>query len=125
MQPVQLVIAVALLIMILIMMWQTFLLRHGLLGILFREFLTNFLVAFVVTSTTPHHLGLSIAERIIRLIYIIPPTSLSELELWNRSEYLALYYLRYLLYPLFYGALIDLVVRLARPEYYKANKWLK
>jgi len=51
MQPVQLVVAIGLLIMVLIMMWQTFLLRHGLLGILFREFLTNFLVAFVVTGT--------------------------------------------------------------------------
>lgn len=51
MKPVQLVIAIALLIMILIMMWQTFLLRHGLLGILFREFLANFLVAFVVTGS--------------------------------------------------------------------------
>jgi hypothetical protein len=49
-QPIQLVIVVGMIVMILIMVWQTFLLRYGLLGILFKEFLVSFLIVIFVTG---------------------------------------------------------------------------
>lgn len=51
MQPIQLVIVVGMIVMILIMVWQTFLLRYGLLGILFKEFLVSFLIVIFVTGS--------------------------------------------------------------------------
>jgi hypothetical protein len=53
MQPIQMIVTFFIFIMVLVLLWQTFPLRYGLLGVLIREFKWTFIVviAFLGTSS--------------------------------------------------------------------------
>lgn len=78
--------------------------------------------------TIESYLALSMAERVIRLIFVIMQEQsggFKEQNIWSSPLYQAFYYLRFLAYPIYYGALLDMSIRLAHPDYYRAAKWLK
>lgn len=45
--------------------------------------------------------------------------------MWNQGGYVFLYYLRFLLYPVFYGFAINFCFRIIDPTFYRPNRWLK
>lgn len=51
--------------------------------------------------------------------------SYSEQNVWNDNIYMAFYYMRFLLSPIFYGAIISFCLRIVDPSFYRPNKWLK
>ena len=106
-------------IMMLILMWQTAPLRYGLIGVLFKEFKWTFLIVWL-------QIGVTALERGIKLAQVVFQLSLfSELSMWQDRTYLVFYYLRFLLYPFFYGVLIAFCFRIVDPTFYKPNRWLK
>lgn len=107
-------------VMVLVLLWQTFPLRYGLLSVLIREFKWTFIVVLAFLGKNSTHLGLTALERGIRLNETVNRgTTFSDSDIWNFSFYVFLYYLRYLSYPIFYGFLLSFSLKVVDPSYYK------
>lgn len=50
-QPIQMIVTALIFIMVLVLLWQTFPLRYGLLGVLVREFKWTFVVVLAFLGT--------------------------------------------------------------------------
>jgi hypothetical protein len=61
--------------MVLILMWQTFPLRYGLVGTLFKEFKYTFIVILIFIGKRWVYQGLTAFERGIKLNLVIVQTS--------------------------------------------------
>ena len=46
-------------------------------------------------------------------------------DIWNENTYLALYYIKFIMYPIFYGFLIDGSMQLVLPKFYDSKRWLR
>lgn len=109
----------------LIMMWQTFPLRYGLVGRLFGEFRWTFVIILGFICKLLYYIGLSAAERGYKLsIVAATQDTFNEQDLFINQGYTFLYYARFLLYPVFYAVLINFSLRIIDPIYYKPNKWI-
>ncbi|CAG9331057.1 unnamed protein product [Blepharisma stoltei] len=97
------------------LVWQTFLFRFGLIGILCREFLSIFL-AF------PVHLILFGLEKGLRLEIVMNETTV--INLWSHPGYEIVYWVRSIFMVFFYVLLIEKTLTLGSPQYYKPHKWL-
>jgi len=71
------------------------------------------------------HLLLHIYERTIRLILWFKYDDDLDTEIWKDDNYKALYYIKYISYPIFYGLLIEGSMNLVLPKFYKAKYWLR
>lgn len=97
------------------LVWQTFLFRFGLIGILCREFSSIFI-------SLPFHLLLFGLEKGLRLQLIITKTDV--VEVWETPEYVIVYWVRSIFMVFFYVLLIEKTLTLGNPQYYKPHKWL-
>lgn len=112
-------------VMMLIMMWQTFPLRYGLIGRLFGEFKFVFLIVLGFIGTAFFMSGVTAAERGYKLSLVITQQyAFSETDLFQNSGYLVAYYIRFILYPVFYAILVSFCIRIINPIYYRPEKWL-
>lgn len=98
------------------LIWQTFLFRYGLIGMLCREFKYLFI-------SIPIHLILFIVERGVRL-YLSFVEDEDVISIWEQPEYLVFFWIRHIFLVFFYVVLIESSLMLGDPEYYKAKKWL-
>ncbi len=113
-------------IMMLIMMWQTFPLRYGLVGMIFKEFKWTFGLVLAFIGIFFLTLVLTAVERGYKISNVINlKDQYKELALWDYGGYVFLYYLRFLLYPVFYGFVINFCLRIIDPTFYRPNRWLK
>ena len=98
------------------LIWQTFLFRFGLMGMLCKEF--KYLFACI-----PIHILLFLIERGVRL-YLAFVDGYDAISIWEQPGYLILYWIRHIFLGFFYVVLIESSLMLGDPEYYKAKKWL-
>jgi hypothetical protein len=48
-----------------------------------------------------------------------------DFQIWDNIGYRILYYIKYILYPFFYGVMIDGTMKLTLPLFYKPEPWLE
>lgn len=73
----------------------------------------------------PTNLAITAAERGLKLGLVIKDQSqFKEQELYEEQGYLVLYYIRFILYPVFYAVLINFSLKIIDPVFYRPNKWL-
>ena len=70
-------------------------------------------------------LTLHAIERVVRMMAYIKSKSTADSDVWDNNFYRILYYLKYLLYPVFYGVLIDGAQKLSMPHFYKPDPWIE
>jgi hypothetical protein len=113
---VQGVIEIIICCWIFFLIWQTFLFRFGLMGMLCKEFKYLFVCI-------PIHIILFLIERGVRL-YLSFVDGHDAISIWEQPGYLILYWIRHIFLVFFYVVLIESSLMLGDPEYYKAKKWL-
>lgn len=71
------------------------------------------------------YLGITAAERGYKLSFVVKElNTFNEQLLFADRGYLALYYIRFFLYPIFYAVLINFSLKIIDPIFYRPNKWL-
>jgi hypothetical protein len=105
-----------LVLMLYVMMWQTFLLRYGLIRVLLAEFKLTLLLSLAVFLLTA-------GERVYHLVLLL--SLRNEALVFAQPGYQVLYYLRFLAYPAFYCVLVRGCLELGLPKFYLSRKWLK
>ncbi len=111
---VQIVLRLCSIFTLFMFMWQTFVFRYGLIGVLCKKFKLLFLVL-------PTSLAFTLAIRIIRITKI---GGSSPVEMWDQDYYLPLFFIHNLTSLAFYFAILKAAFDLADPAYYKAEKWI-
>jgi hypothetical protein len=100
-----------------ILIWQTFLFRFGLIGLLCREFSLLFVMV-------PANWVLFCIEKGLRTYYMWW-TEMSAYDIWSQWGFYSIYWVRSVFNVGYYLMLVQLSLSLGDPEYYKPDRWLK
>mmetsp|Transcript_29118 Transcript_29118/g.52094 ORF Transcript_29118/g.52094 Transcript_29118/m.52094 type:complete len:178 (+) Transcript_29118:2292-2825(+) len=100
---------------IFLLIWQTFLFRYGLIGLLCREFKMLFIMM-------PLNFVLFGAEKAYRLLLLMGDED--AISIWNAPGYQIIYWVRNLFMLAYYLMMIEHSLLLGEPQYYKPQKWL-
>ena len=111
---IQLVLQLIIVCWIFLLVWQTFLFKYGLIGILCSEFKILFI-------SLPIHLLLFILEKGLRVVVTL---NVGVVDLWDSPGYEIVYWVRSIFMIYFYLVLFEISLELGDPVYYKADKWI-
>jgi hypothetical protein len=98
------------------LVWQTFLFKYGLIGILCKEFKTLFIIL-------PIGLLLFGIEKGLRMMLLLD-SGIDTITIWEQPHYTIIYWIRYFFLVFYYLFLIEKALSLGDPIYYKPQRWL-
>ena len=100
---------------VLMLIWDTFVFRQGLLGVLFKRFRPYLIIAPIALATT-------IVVRGARMVMIIE--GMSAEEIWASSGYFTMYLIYNTVSVFYYVAIMHTAHNLGDADLYTSEKWV-